>query len=902
MKTTNLIFTVLILTLLMSGSTTARILNVPDDFETIQAAIDASEDADTVLVQPGEYVENIDFDGHNIVVGSLFLTIGDTTFVERTIIDGDGNGSVVLISSGESRNTVLSGLTIQNGAGEMGGGMFIRNSSPTLTQLIIQNNNNNGYNGGGIYMDRGEPVLTNVTIRDNRANYGAGITCGDQCNPILNNCSILNNRASGGAGIKISGENTTFILNNVIIEGNAASDEGGGIRCAYGNLILNNVIVTGNGAEEGGGINCMWYSRVEMTNVTISNNGALWGGGVYCNIGSELIITNSNIIGNSASMGGGLCVYCDNTLVRCILNNVSICDNSARSQGGGIYFEGPCRMENNNDLEMINVTIANNNAENDGGGIYMVDEAHAVLVNGIFWNNAPEQVFAPRRNDLNLLSLGYSNIEGGENGIEDNGNIDITWLEGNINADPLFVNPDEGEYHLTEDSPCIDTGNPESEPNPDGTRADMGAFYFHQENPDPDIYITPERINFGLIGVGQRLDETLLIRNYGGEILHVQVPVFDPENAPVSIVIPEGEFEVEPQSEINLILRYEPEEEGALDAVMRLQSDDPDEEIVEIPISGRALWAAPDIEVEPEIAEFGDITVGAESRMNIRITNRGNFPLVFRDLSIEPGNSGFEVIQNIESDTLDVEQGLNLILGFLPEDARHYEATLLIESNDPDEEFFELLMFGRAFRMAPEIQTNPDTVWFEATDLGDEIEAVLIIENTGRTSLDIFDQYIEPLNTPFSITEGGGEFTLRPDRQHRTILSFEANDWDDYNAMFVIQSNDPEEAVKEIPIIGRALGVSDNCDYHPEEFRILRTYPNPFNSVTKITYSTPISGHVVLKIFDLYGREVENIFDGISPVGIHANPWNAEGLAPGLYFVRLADGMKTDTRKVVLVK
>ena len=51
----------------------SEIIHVPEDFETIQGAINESEDGDTVLVQPGEYVENIDFDGKDITVASLQL-------------------------------------------------------------------------------------------------------------------------------------------------------------------------------------------------------------------------------------------------------------------------------------------------------------------------------------------------------------------------------------------------------------------------------------------------------------------------------------------------------------------------------------------------------------------------------------------------------------------------------------------------------------------------------------------------------------------------------------------------------------------------------------------------------------------------------------------------------------
>lgn len=76
------------------ASIPATIINIPDDYPTIQAGIDASSDCDTVLVQPGTYVENIDFNGHNIVVGSLFLTIGDTSYISSTVIDGDSSGSI----------------------------------------------------------------------------------------------------------------------------------------------------------------------------------------------------------------------------------------------------------------------------------------------------------------------------------------------------------------------------------------------------------------------------------------------------------------------------------------------------------------------------------------------------------------------------------------------------------------------------------------------------------------------------------------------------------------------------------------------------------------------------------------------------------------------------------------
>ena len=67
----------------------STIINIPADYPTIQQGINAGFDGDTVLVQPGIYIENISFNGHNVVLGSLFLTTGDTSYISQTIIDGD---------------------------------------------------------------------------------------------------------------------------------------------------------------------------------------------------------------------------------------------------------------------------------------------------------------------------------------------------------------------------------------------------------------------------------------------------------------------------------------------------------------------------------------------------------------------------------------------------------------------------------------------------------------------------------------------------------------------------------------------------------------------------------------------------------------------------------------------
>ena len=78
-------------------------LNVPGDFSTIQLAIDVSSDFDTVLVSPGFYAENINYNGKNIVVTSTYIIDQDSSLVAQTIIDGDQDGSVAIFRNNENK-------------------------------------------------------------------------------------------------------------------------------------------------------------------------------------------------------------------------------------------------------------------------------------------------------------------------------------------------------------------------------------------------------------------------------------------------------------------------------------------------------------------------------------------------------------------------------------------------------------------------------------------------------------------------------------------------------------------------------------------------------------------------------------------------------------------------------
>ncbi|MGA1794393.1 MAG: LamG-like jellyroll fold domain-containing protein [bacterium] len=247
-------------------------------------------------------------------------------------------------------------------------------------------------------------VLNGLTIRNGLAIQGGGIYCVNS-SPTITNCNISNNTASSdGGGIYCLGSSPSLTSCN--ISNNTVNSVGGGIF--YGSnssSTITNCIISGNSADTGGGIYCA-DSSLDITNCDIRSNTAVGGGGIFYGSNSSSTITNCIMSGNSSNSGGG--IYCAHNAspycVHCVMFN-----NSASQHGGGLYCEQGTATE---------------------------------IINSIFWNNSPDQIF----DHHSTCTITYSDIQGGYSGI------------GNINTDPLFVNIDAGDYHLQEQSPCIDAG------------------------------------------------------------------------------------------------------------------------------------------------------------------------------------------------------------------------------------------------------------------------------------------------------------------------------------------------------------------------------------------------------------------------------------------------------------
>ncbi len=214
----NKIIVLLSWVMLIISDAAARTVNVPGDMPSIQEGINAALNGDTVLVQPGTYIENINFKGKNITVGSLFITTGDRYYIFGTVIDGNRNGSVVTFENEEGSSARLIGFTIKNGKKTDGGGIRCYNSQPNLSNLIITNNSATG--GGGLQCEKAAPTLINIIFSDNSACWGGGIFFRESSLTMIN-VTLADNSASAGtdpfvtpSGKLASGGGGIFLYNS----------------------------------------------------------------------------------------------------------------------------------------------------------------------------------------------------------------------------------------------------------------------------------------------------------------------------------------------------------------------------------------------------------------------------------------------------------------------------------------------------------------------------------------------------------------------------------------------------------------------------------------------------------------------------------------------------------------
>jgi len=373
------------------------------------------------------------------------------TMTNCTISGNSGSGASNLYNA----TLTMTNCTVTgNSAYYDGGGVYNYNAVLTMTDCTVSDNSAQW--GGGVGVYQGTATLTSCAVSSNTAQWGGGVGNDGTAALTMTNCTVSGNSASShGGGVN---NNATLTATNCSFSSNSADSSGGAVLNYNGTLAMTGSSVLGNSALWGGGVNNVGSGILTMTDCIVSNNAAEAGGGVE-NYQGTAELTNCTISGNAARNGGGVCNhnYSVTTIANCM-----IFGNSASSYGGGVFNYDYAT------LGLTNCTISGNTASEGGGGAFNGENATLTMTNCALWANS-----APNGPQIHcyesVVTVRYSDVQSGiPDGVTDGG--------GNINADPLFANAAAGDYRLQPGSPCIDAGDPASPRDPDGTRADIGAF------------------------------------------------------------------------------------------------------------------------------------------------------------------------------------------------------------------------------------------------------------------------------------------------------------------------------------------------------------------------------------------------------------------------------------------
>ena len=397
-----------------------------------------------------------------------------------------------LFSSSDS--TISSNTILENQAGWTGGGLHLNLHAPMIVGNLVSANTSVN-DGGGIYVHQGTPTIRNNTITYNAGgDDGGGVRLFETACVIEANTIEHNSATDGGGGARIS--HVPCMLIDNIVRYNQAGGTGGGLDLDNDSSTVHGGEITDNDAGgSGGGIFAWlgpWNGHV-FEDVLIARNHAWRGGGMRIEDNFEPVtIRRVRFVDNDAGHGGGLMVQRTDLILTDSLfsGNEANFGGAIKHQVRGDWPEcipdpgEECPPEPPLDpTVMVDFVVFHGNEADEGAAVWSNEVGLTVrnsIVTGSVGGAAvavgekpPEPVEPPelpppmgtfppitwRYNDVfpaSFLNMG-----------------DPTGSNGNISADPQFVNVAAGDFHLGAGSACIDAGEPQMLDD-DGTRADMG--------------------------------------------------------------------------------------------------------------------------------------------------------------------------------------------------------------------------------------------------------------------------------------------------------------------------------------------------------------------------------------------------------------------------------------------
>lgn len=661
--------------------------------------------------------------------------------------------------------------------------------------------------------------------------------------------------------------------------------------------------ITGNGTDP-----VISVSGSDESNNYLSGLTLLGGStGLYIDDASPSV-RNMIIRNNSGAGGGGITI--DNGSPNFL--NVLIYANSSSDKGGAV------RVNDGNVL--FNHVTASMNTAPEGGGIYLGGGSSSEIVSSIFWGNDTLEIMMEGLSASDQLSVSYSDIQGGQDSVHTGTAGVLNWGEGNINLNPLFSDPQNGDFRLGVNSPCNGTGER-------GT--DMGAVL----SGSGQVYLGPRwyvavdgsdingdgsRQNpFATIETGvtfARNGDTVIIApgtyedavNMNGKNITLASYALDfpDSNFVESTVITEISARqityVGTEDSTSLLYGFTFYDGNGIDllgnaspVIENCRFIDNSKE------KGGAIYVdkgSPDIincEFTDNYASESGGGIFASTQSNITVTGcsfTGNQAVINGGAIAFEGEAHhsveFTLFTNNSADKGGAMYFYNAVVTF---------NNITSADNSAADGAGIYILLNAGIDMTNAILDN---------DPADEIKASTFI-----VPMTINLQYSD-------VTGGEGSFDVPDDVTVNWGTGMIAADpvFCPSDTMYTISEYSPcngtglNGANMGAMPVGCTIQETGEENELPKIFALYDNYPNPFNPATTIRYDLPSTAQVSLEIYSMLGEKAAVLVNGLQQAGSYELQWNAAGFASGIYFYKLDAKQQSDdkafsqVRKMLLLK
>lgn len=366
------------------------------DFETISDAIDAADDGDRIEVSAGTYEEAIDFGGKD-------LEIVGVDGSASTILDGGGALGAVTFFSGETSEALLQGFTVHNDTYR---GLMIKDSSPTLVDLVIEDMSLSSLNGGGAFIQNGTPTFTSCVFQDNAASSGGHVYL--QMGRVTFTDTTFTGGSASNQGGAIYVDSGSVIVENGLFEENESTSNGGAVSLnTRASLQLSDTELSDNHTDTGHGAGVYGWGSNDITisgstfygNYPDEYTSGYGGGALYMSSGT-LTVSDSTFEANYAYYGAAMMLY----TTAATFDAVTFSTNYAY-YGGAIYLSSSSTLTDTDGVYDTNTSYYY------GAGIYAYYNFQLDFDGTVFTENAAYYGYGGAVFASTYGYMGFNNVE-----------------------------------------------------------------------------------------------------------------------------------------------------------------------------------------------------------------------------------------------------------------------------------------------------------------------------------------------------------------------------------------------------------------------------------------------------------------------------------------------------------